>query len=133
MQEAFAFLLACMRPDRIHELASFRKFCRTLTWVRFKRILPNVLQWDDDKSQRNLLERGFGFDHAAAIFLGPTLEAQDNRRDYGEVRVQAIGRAGDDILSVVYSDRGEARRIISARLTNKMERKLWQSFIEIGR
>ena len=87
-------------------------------------------EWDDAKSQRNLLERGFGFDHAAAIFIGPTLEAQDNRRDYGEVRVQAIGSAGDDILSVVYSDRGEVRRIISARLTNKKERKLWQSFIE---
>ena len=42
--------------------------------------------------------------HAAAIFIGPTLEAEDNRRDYGEVRVQAIGNAGDDILSVVYSD-----------------------------
>ena len=71
-------------------------------------------EWDDDKSQRNLLERGFGFDHAAAIFLGCTLEAQDNRRDYGEVRVQAIGRAGDDILSVVYSDRGEVPHHLSA-------------------
>jgi uncharacterized DUF497 family protein len=89
-----------------------------------------LFEWDDTKSQRNLLERGFGFDHAAAIFIWPTLEAQDNRRDYGEVRVQAIGRAGDDILSVVYSDRDEVRRIISARLTNKKERKLWQSFIE---
>ena len=60
-----------------------------------------LFEWDDAKSQRNLVERGFGFDHAAAIFLGPTLEAQDNRRDYGEIRVQAIGRAGDDILSVI--------------------------------
>jgi uncharacterized DUF497 family protein len=33
-------------------------------------------------------------------------------------------------LSVVYSDRGDVRRIISARLTNKKERKLWQSFVE---
>jgi uncharacterized protein len=89
-----------------------------------------LFEWDDAKSQRNLLERGFGFDHAAAIFLGLTLEVQDNRRDYGEVRVQAIGRAGDDILSVIYSDRGEIRRIISARLTDRKERKLWQSFIE---
>lgn len=89
-----------------------------------------LFEWDDVKSERNLLERGFGFDHAAAIFIGSTLEAQDNRRDYGEVRVQAIGRAGDDILSVVYSDRGEIRRIISARLANRKERKLWQSFIE---
>ena len=88
-----------------------------------------LFEWDDAKSQRNLLERGFGFDHAAAIFIGPTLEAEDNRRDYGEVRVQAIGRAGDDILSVVYSDRGDVRRIISARLANRKERKLWHTFI----
>ena len=67
---------------------------------------------------------------AAAIFIGPTLEAEDNRRDYGEVRVQAIGSPGDDILSVVYSDRGDVRRIISARLANRKERKLWHSFIE---
>ena len=60
-----------------------------------------LFEWDDAKSQRNLVERGFGFDHAAAIFLGPTLEAQDNRRAYGEIRVQAIGRAGDDILSII--------------------------------
>jgi uncharacterized DUF497 family protein len=71
-----------------------------------------VFEWDDVKSQRNLLERGFGFDHATAIFIAPTLEAQDTRRDYGEVRVQAIGRAGDDILYVVYSDRNEVRRVI---------------------
>jgi uncharacterized protein len=89
-----------------------------------------LFEWDDAKSQRNLLERGFGFDHAAAIFIGPTLEADDNRRDCGEVRVQAIGSAGDDILSVVYSDRSDVRRIISARLANRKERKLWNTFIE---
>ena len=89
-----------------------------------------VFEWDDAKSQRNLQERGFGFDHAAAIFTGPTLESEDNRRDYGEVRVQAIGGTGDDILSVVYSDRGDVRRIISARLANRKERKLWHTFIE---
>ena len=54
------------------------------------------------------LERGFGFDHAAAIFIGPTLEAEDNRRDYGEVRVQCNWlMPANDILSVVYSDRGD--------------------------
>jgi uncharacterized protein len=89
-----------------------------------------IFEWDDAKSQRNLLERGFGFDHAAAIFSGLTLEARDSRRDYGEVRVQAIGCVGDDILYVVYSDRNEVRRVISARLANKKERRLWQSFVE---
>jgi uncharacterized DUF497 family protein len=87
-------------------------------------------EWDDAKSRRNLHERGFGFDHAATIFIGPTLERADNRREYGEVRIQAIGCAGDNILFVVYTDRGDVRHLISARLANRKERRLWQSFIE---
>jgi uncharacterized DUF497 family protein len=89
-----------------------------------------LFEWDAAKSWRNLSERGFGFDYAARIFLGPTLERQDRRRDYGEVRMQAIGETDGDVLFVVYTDRGEARHIISARLANRRERKLWQSFAE---
>jgi uncharacterized DUF497 family protein len=89
-----------------------------------------LFEWDEAKSRRNLTERGFGFEYAARIFLGPTLEKLDNRREYGEVRIQAIGRVIDDILFVVYTDRGDARHIISARLTSRKERRLWQSFAE---
>lgn len=49
-------------------------------------------------------------------------------REYGEVRVQAIGQAGGDILFVVYPDRGDTRHLISARLANRKQRMLWQSF-----
>ena len=89
-----------------------------------------LFEWDEAKSQRNLNERGFGFEYAARVFLGPTLERPDNRREYGEVRIQAIGRVIDDILFVVYTDRGDARHIISARLASRKERRLWQSFAE---
>jgi uncharacterized protein len=89
-----------------------------------------VFEWDEVKSRRNLSERGFGFEYAARIFLGPTLERLDNRREYGEVRIQAIGRVIDDILFVVYTDRGDTRHIISARLASRKERRLWQSFAE---
>jgi hypothetical protein len=89
-----------------------------------------LFEWDEAKSRRNLNERGFGFEYAARIFLNPTLERLDNRRDYGEVRIQAIGRVIDDILFVVYTDREDARHIISARLASRKERRLWQSFAE---
>ena len=89
-----------------------------------------LFEWDEAKSRRNLNERGFGFEYAARIFLNPTLERLDNRREYGEVRIQAIGRVIDDILFVVYTDRGDARHIISARLASRKERRLWQSFAE---
>ncbi len=70
-----------------------------------------VFEWDEAKSRRTLDERGFGFEYAARIFLAPTLERPDDRREYGEVRIQAIGRVGDDILFVVYTDRGDIRHI----------------------
>ena len=45
-----------------------------------------------------------------------------------EVRVQAVGKVADDVLFVVYTDRGDTRHLISARLANRKERRLWQSF-----
>ncbi len=84
-----------------------------------------IFEWDEAKSEANLQERGFGFEFAALIFEGPTLEQVDTRQDYGEVRVQAIGEADGLVLFVVYTDRGETRRIISARLASSKERMQW--------
>jgi hypothetical protein len=89
-----------------------------------------LFEWDTAKSRRTLKDRGFGFEYAAHIFLGPTLEKQDDRKDYGEVRIQAIGQVDDNILFVVYTDRSTVRHIISARLANRKERKSWHSFAE---
>ena len=48
------------------------------------------------------------------------------RAGYGERRIQAIGRVGPDILFVIYTWRGEARRIISARLASRRERDAYR-------
>ncbi len=85
-------------------------------------------EWNEAKSDKNLQECGFGFDFAALIFDGPTLEQVDTRRAYGEIRVQAIGEVEGVVLFVVYADRGKVRRIISARLANAKERARWHSF-----
>ena len=85
-------------------------------------------EWDEAKSDANLAERGFGFDLATLVFDGLTLEEIDRRQDYGEVRIKAIGEAAGHVLAVVYTDRDDVRRIISARLANRKERAQWQSF-----
>ncbi len=56
------------------------------------------------------------------------MERTDERNTYGEKRIQAIGAAERDILFVIYTDRGEIRRIIRARRADKKERELWLSF-----
>ena len=69
------------------------------------------------------------FASAALVFDGPVQTAMDDRRDYGEERIIAIGEVDGVVLVVVYTDRGEVRRIISARYANKKERQIWQSFV----
>lgn len=86
-----------------------------------------LFDWDDAKSERNREERGFGFDFAALIFESNTLEWPDNRWDYGEKRMRAIGEVNGVVLHVVFTVRGDVRRIISARVANRKERSEWHA------
>lgn len=90
--------------------------------------------WDRAKSEGNWRERGFDLDFASLIFDGPTLEREDERKDYGERRVIIVGRADGLELTVVYTDRVDAsgrleRRIISARRSNRHERQAYQEAV----
>lgn len=84
-------------------------------------------EWDPDKSEATFRQRGFDFAYAARLFVGDWIETEDTRADYGETRVKAVGQVGPDVLAVVYTVRGSAVRIISARLANRKERSLWRT------
>lgn len=88
---------------------------------------PTEFEWDEAKSEATQVRRGFGFRFATLIFDGRVVEEPDERRDYGELRMRAIGEVEGQILTVVYTDRGEIRRIISARRANRKERATWRS------
>jgi uncharacterized protein len=85
--------------------------------------------WDEEKRQRNLAERGVDFADAAVIFEGDVLEAKDRRNRYGEVRYRALGRVGDDYFLVVYTWRGGNRRIISAWKVGSDGRRRYQAIL----
>jgi uncharacterized DUF497 family protein len=95
---------------------------------------PIRFDWDEDKNDDTLAARGFDFEFASEIFAGPTLERIDDRREYGEVRVVAVGCADDCLLTVVYTDRVEVgevvRRVISARRSNHHERQAYCQAIQ---
>ena len=85
--------------------------------------------WDARKNEANLAQRGFDFAFASLVFDGPTLERVDQRADYGERRILAIGLADGLHLTVVYTDRPGLRemirRIIPARRSNRRERRAY--------
>jgi uncharacterized protein len=84
--------------------------------------MPPGFEWDAAKNAANVAKHGIDFDDAVRIFEGPVLEQIDNRRDYGEKRVAVTGIVTELELFVVYTVRGDNRRIISARRASKDER-----------
>ena len=85
--------------------------------------------WDRRKGRSNLARHGIAFEDAIGVFDGPTLEKVDDRFDYGEIRVYAIGVANGLEVTVIYTDVSESeRRIISAWRAERHERAAyWQS------
>lgn len=84
-----------------------------------------LFDWHDAKSDRCQEERGFGFDYAARIFAGDVFERVDDRRDYGEVRIQAAGRIEGIPFMLVYTLRGSVTWILSARRMHEKEWTKW--------
>ena len=87
--------------------------------------------WTDSKNRRNLKLHGIAFEDAVRIFDGPTLEQVDDRFDYEERRVYAIGVVNGLEITVIYTDREEdERRIISAWRSEPHERRAYWLSIE---
>ena len=96
----------------------------------YKSILAVRFEWHALKSELNLTRRGFDFEFATLVFDGKVVEWEDQRADYGEQRVVAVGMADGWLLTVVYTDRfvagGVSRRIISARRSSRRERERYE-------
>ena len=59
--------------------------------------------WDRRKGRSNQTRHGIAFEDAIRIFDGPTLEKVDDRFDYEETRVYAIGVANGLEVTVIYT------------------------------
>ena len=80
-----------------------------------------LIEWDDDKALLNKRKHGIRFELAARVFL------DENRIDYfdefhsdDEERWKVIGIV-DKVLAVIYTERTEKLRLISARYATKEE------------
>lgn len=90
-------------------------------------------EWDEAKNRRNIEKHGIGFIRASKIFDGPVLEAVDDRTDYGELRIKSLGLLdGRLLLAVIHTDRNGVRRLISARVANRKERRRYEEALRQG-
>ncbi len=60
--------------------------------------------WKAGKNRRNIRLHGIAFEDAARIFDGLTMEQVDDRFDYEETRVYAIGLVNGIEITLIYTD-----------------------------
>ena len=80
-----------------------------------------IIEWDDEKNDLNYKKHKIYFEDAARIFLDDNrIEDYDEFHSDDEERIKTIGMVRK-ILVVVYTERGEKYRLISARRADKNE------------
>lgn len=84
-----------------------------------------TFEWDEDKNRKNQRKHGISFETAAYVFQDENyIEMYDFEHSIEEDRYIAIGRVGD-VLFVVFTERKENIRLISARIATESERRLY--------
>jgi uncharacterized DUF497 family protein len=93
-------------------------------------LVPAGFEWDEDKSNVNLVKHRISFDEASEVFYGPVIVQRSNRNN--EERWIAIGKSHDRIVTVIFTRRGDLIRIISARHPRPDEERTYHN-AEMGR
>ena len=79
------------------------------------------ITYDPDKRARTLQERGLDFEDTPIVVAGLTVEVEDTRKDYGEIRMICYGQLEGRLVVIGYTPRGADRHIFSMRKANRRE------------
>ena len=84
-----------------------------------------LYEWDDAKSQANLVKHGLAFEDAGDVFEGDVITVADQRKDYGEPRFASLGTLRGRVVFIAHTARAGKLRIISMRKANEREQKIY--------
>lgn len=82
-------------------------------------------EWDEAKRRRNIEQHGVDFVDVSALFNERVVESVDDRNNYGEIRMRCLGVLAGRVYAVIYTWRGDNRRLISARKANVREQRAY--------
>lgn len=87
-----------------------------------------TFEWDPEKAATNLRKHGVHFDEASTVFEDPLGRIVDDpRHSRGEDRFVLIGFSGAQrLLAVMFSEKRNRIRIISARPVTRAERRTYE-------
>lgn len=83
-------------------------------------------EWDETKRIINLQKHGVDFEEVYRFDWDTAITRQDDRQNYGEIRVKAKGFIGGRLHELVFNIRGGNIRIIGLRKANQREVKEYE-------
>lgn len=85
-----------------------------------------MISYDENKRLANIAKHGIDFAIAEEVFAGFTVSREDNRADYGEIRLQTLGLwQGVVVVMIIHTPRDDSDHIISIRKAEKHESKYY--------
>jgi len=88
-------------------------------------------EWDPRKDKSNIQKHHLSFEETQTVFDQQVITLVDNRKNYGEIRKISIGTIRNTLVVViVHVNRNGRTRIISARIANNKERKLFYAHFQ---
>ena len=84
-----------------------------------------MYEWDPAKAEANFAKHGVRFERIYDFDWDSAIEREDDREDYGEVRMVSLGLIGRRLYVLIYTPRGDAIRVVSLRRANKREERAY--------
>ena len=85
-------------------------------------------EWDEQKALSNLAKHRVSFAVASEVFNDPfAVDIEERSLHYAEVRRRIVGVIYGLCLTVIYTERNDIIRIISARKASRAERREYEN------
>jgi uncharacterized DUF497 family protein len=82
-----------------------------------------VITYDPEKDKANKRKHGISLSRAEDFYFEGASYLVDDREDYGEIRIRAIGFLDARLYSLIFTEDGEDIRAISLRKATRHETK----------
>lgn len=95
---------------------------------QYNQVVETWFEWDPDKREYCLRERGIDFYDAIRVFDSAHVELPASSTT--EQRFRAVGEVHGRCFTVVWTQRNDARRIITVWPSSRKERQIYHEFIK---
>lgn len=80
-----------------------------------------MISWDEPKRQINIRKHGIDLADLESAFDSHMVTVEDDREDYGELRLQSLAMWRGRVVFLVWTEREDVAHLISCRYADRSE------------